>query len=467
MMSAVAFSQTPGPAAVPPGPGQPDVGADGGSVPFEEALAATIPATGDAGAEHGQEQEVFVQGAPVLIGGWRLDADVTVAVSASSESMPSAETGQGGVVSPEAMPGPSPGAAPLTADSVTAVPPRSSRGLVVPADAGALESPALMREVAADPASREVPRDPAVASNSDASRARSAHMETDASPDRVAWRAAQGRALVPAAHGDADPGEASGPQSQALDGTSGSVQDTQQLFGRPGPGMGVGVPPGSSGEEGGAEVATRARSRPAEVRADAPPAAAAVVVPDTTGEERPGAETNAEGEQNAAPSSQRAQARVSGPAAPLPLTLADATSGMAQPPPGPSPAGPYSMMTPEERAGNLGRLVQSMRVLVRDGISEAVVRLRPEHLGEVSISLRLDGRSVSAVVRADTAGVREWLQSQHDVLRQGLALQGLDLEKLDVEPDDRRRGAGHQDPEEPRRERPRDSDSEARFVVTA
>jgi hypothetical protein len=155
--------------------------------------------------------------------------------------------------------------------------------------------------------------------------------------------------------------------------------------------------------------------------------------------------------------------RVPGALAPMTVLPGDA-AGLPLLVPGPSVVSSYAMMHPYERAENIGRLVQSMRVLVRDGASEATIRLRPEHLGDVNISLRVDGRSVSAVVRAEAAGVREWLQLQHESLRQSLALHGLSLDRLDVEPDERRERREH-DEEQPRRPRPRPLDPGARFDV--
>ena len=68
---------------------------------------------------------------------------------------------------------------------------------------------------------------------------------------------------------------------------------------------------------------------------------------------------------------------------------------------------------------------------------EATVRLRPEYLGEVTIQLRVDGSGVSAIVRAESAGVRQWLQSQEQSIRGGLAEHGLELSRFVVDPDDR------------------------------
>jgi flagellar hook-length control protein FliK len=84
------------------------------------------------------------------------------------------------------------------------------------------------------------------------------------------------------------------------------------------------------------------------------------------------------------------------------------------------------------------QIVQSMRMQFRDGIGEAVLRLKPEHLGSVSISLRVENGGLKANVQADMPAVRQWLESQQDTLRSALADHGLRLDRFDVEPDAQR-----------------------------
>ncbi len=97
------------------------------------------------------------------------------------------------------------------------------------------------------------------------------------------------------------------------------------------------------------------------------------------------------------------------------------------------PAAPAQGPGPE----TMNQLVQSMRTQFRNGIGEAVVRLNPDHLGAVSISLRVEHGTVTASVAAESASVRQWLESQEQTLRQSLAGQGLNLDRLEVHPDER------------------------------
>jgi flagellar hook-length control protein FliK len=103
----------------------------------------------------------------------------------------------------------------------------------------------------------------------------------------------------------------------------------------------------------------------------------------------------------------------------------------------------------------IAQLVQSLRVQFRDGIGEAVLKLKPEHLGSVQISLRVENGAIKATVQAEAPAVRQWLESQQDTLRTGLAEQGLRLERFVVEPDGERRPTedAHQQREQEQRRR--------------
>ena len=108
-----------------------------------------------------------------------------------------------------------------------------------------------------------------------------------------------------------------------------------------------------------------------------------------------------------------------------------------------------------------------MRVQMKEGVSEATVHLRPEHLGEVSIAIRVDGKSVSAVIHAESAGVREWIQAQENTLRSGLSEQGLHLDRLLVQRDPRHDRREQARPEQRRARVKRGPETPERFEVSA
>ena len=117
-------------------------------------------------------------------------------------------------------------------------------------------------------------------------------------------------------------------------------------------------------------------------------------------------------------------------------------------------SGDSSIAIPERDV--VAQLVHSMRMQFRDGIGEAILKLKPEHLGTVSISLRLENGVVSANVHAGVPAVRQWLESHQDLLRDSLADQGLRLERFVVEPDGKRQASQEdaRDPQHARRRRP-------------
>jgi flagellar hook-length control protein FliK len=117
-----------------------------------------------------------------------------------------------------------------------------------------------------------------------------------------------------------------------------------------------------------------------------------------------------------------------------------------------SPA-PSSAATETPGADNVGRLVQAMRVIARPGAWEANVRLNPEHLGDVSIAVRVERNAVTAVVNAESAGVCEWLESQEQAVRNGMAEHGLQLDRFVVQRDGQRREAPEQEQQQGRRAR--------------
>jgi hypothetical protein len=136
-------------------------------------------------------------------------------------------------------------------------------------------------------------------------------------------------------------------------------------------------------------------------------------------------------------------------------------------------AAPVAMAAPapmtEVDAENVQNLVQAMRVTAKAGGWEATVRLRPEHLGEVTIALRVEGNNVSAVVQAESAGVRQWLMDQEQAVRSGLSEHGLQLDRFAVSRDGQRREAGEHahEQQQQRRRAPRQAQAgnDARFEI--
>ena len=83
-------------------------------------------------------------------------------------------------------------------------------------------------------------------------------------------------------------------------------------------------------------------------------------------------------------------------------------------------------------AGMAAQVVQAVRLQWRDGIGSARVTLDPEYLGEITVTLRVEGGMVTASVHAQNPDVRAWMEANQPLLRQGLSQQGLSLDQLSV-----------------------------------
>jgi flagellar hook-length control protein FliK len=83
-------------------------------------------------------------------------------------------------------------------------------------------------------------------------------------------------------------------------------------------------------------------------------------------------------------------------------------------------------------AHTANQIVQTLKLQWARGGGAAEIQLEPSHLGELRIALKVEARQVSARLEAEAPVVREWLQSNQTVLRQGLADQNLTLDRLEI-----------------------------------
>ena len=88
---------------------------------------------------------------------------------------------------------------------------------------------------------------------------------------------------------------------------------------------------------------------------------------------------------------------------------------------------------PADAAALAPQIVQAIKIQWQGGIGEARIKLNPEYLGELTIAIRVErGGMVSASLESGSSSVRQWLQGNESSLRQGLAEQGLHLDRLQV-----------------------------------
>jgi flagellar hook-length control protein FliK len=125
-----------------------------------------------------------------------------------------------------------------------------------------------------------------------------------------------------------------------------------------------------------------------------------------------------------------------------------------------------SGLTPQAEAALPGQIVQAIRMQWQNGVGQATIKLDPAHLGELSVSLRVDQGTVSAQLHADTPEVRAWIQQHAHDLRGSLEQQGLRLGQMTVravDPDGRRQQSAQDQP--PPRAHRTTVDAGARFAV--
>ena len=103
------------------------------------------------------------------------------------------------------------------------------------------------------------------------------------------------------------------------------------------------------------------------------------------------------------------------------------------------------------------QIVKSIRLQWSGGLGEARVTLRPEYLGEVVASVKVEQGVVTATLRADTPEVRRWMESHTATLRDALVEHGLRLDRLTVAEPERQETPGdrHSRPRQRQQDAPR------------
>lgn len=76
------------------------------------------------------------------------------------------------------------------------------------------------------------------------------------------------------------------------------------------------------------------------------------------------------------------------------------------------------------------QIVQSARILVTEGKSEAVIRLRPEHLGQVEMKVTVEDGKVNVKFTAENQAVRAAITENIQDLKKTLTELGLDVENV-------------------------------------
>jgi flagellar hook-length control protein FliK len=137
---------------------------------------------------------------------------------------------------------------------------------------------------------------------------------------------------------------------------------------------------------------------------------------------------------------------------------------------------PLQTMVPttEDGAPVMPRLVEMMRWQAQEGGGQAELRLRPEFLGAITVSIVVERGAVKAIVSAETPAALEYLRADMSSLQEALEERGLTLDEFEVR-EEVPRAERRRDPEDapPRRDtvppaphrRARDEDGGAVFNV--
>jgi flagellar hook-length control protein FliK len=123
--------------------------------------------------------------------------------------------------------------------------------------------------------------------------------------------------------------------------------------------------------------------------------------------------------------------------------------------------------TAQEDAHNVQTLVRSLKMQFHEGGGEARLRLDPEHLGPVTLTVKVEQGRVSAHVQTETADAGRWIESRQQELRSSLREQGLDVKDFVVstDPDGRRERERPQETSKPRARQRQANGTTPRFEV--
>ena len=161
------------------------------------------------------------------------------------------------------------------------------------------------------------------------------------------------------------------------------------------------------------------------------------------------------------------------PSSPAPALPSVSTSRVVE---APVTAAPLETLVPttDDGAPVMPRLVEMMRWQAQEGGGQAQLRLRPELLGPVTVTIVVEHGAVKAVVSAETPAALEYLRAESAGLQEALEERGLTLDEFEVREEsplaERRRDADDAPPRReseaaPARRREREQDGDAVFNV--
>jgi len=88
--------------------------------------------------------------------------------------------------------------------------------------------------------------------------------------------------------------------------------------------------------------------------------------------------------------------------------------------------------TPKDTNNVVGQIVEHARLVKNSDMSEMIIKLKPEHLGELTLKVAVDNGVVSASFHTNNSEVRGIIEASMQQLRQDMAQQGLKVEYVGV-----------------------------------
>jgi len=92
----------------------------------------------------------------------------------------------------------------------------------------------------------------------------------------------------------------------------------------------------------------------------------------------------------------------------------------------------FQTLPPDTARDVVDQVVKGLALKVQGENSEVRIRLEPESLGEVVVSMRMENGKLQAQIDVSQAGVKGVLESNLGQLRQSLSTRGIDVQRLDV-----------------------------------
>lgn len=97
-----------------------------------------------------------------------------------------------------------------------------------------------------------------------------------------------------------------------------------------------------------------------------------------------------------------------------------------------SPDESSSLLVAERTRAIIEQITQELTLRIRENISEVRIRLKPEVLGEILVTVQQEETTVAAQIHVEHAGVKTAIDTQLPQLRQALVDQGIDVRRLEV-----------------------------------